>query len=130
MAVWNIIVVPGPPPAKSFIDSFTGYIDEVRISKVARYDVEKKGFMPDGKFKDDAKTVALWHFDAPSGTQEFLDASRNLRPKDFVLGGFGNIIVVPGRAKSFIDSFTGLMRFVSQRWLVAMEKKGFMKVQR
>ena len=73
----KIIVVPGRPPAKSFIDSFTGYIDEVRISATARYDVEKKGFMPRGKFKDDAKTVALWHFDEPDGTQQFSDASGN-----------------------------------------------------
>ena len=56
---------------------FTGYIDEVRISTKARYDVEKKDFMPDGKFKNDAKTAALWHFDEPSGTREFLDASGN-----------------------------------------------------
>ncbi len=73
----KIIVVPGRPPAKSFIDSFTGYIDEVRISKDVRYDVNKKGFMPDEKFEKDAKTVALWHFDEPGGTQQFLDASGN-----------------------------------------------------
>ncbi len=62
---------------EQFYDSFTGYIDEVRISKEARYDVEKKDFMPDGKFKNDAKTVALWHFDEPGGTRAFSDASRN-----------------------------------------------------
>ena len=73
----KIIVEPGRPPTKSFIDSFTGYIDEVRISTEVRYDVAKKGFMPRGKFEDDAKTVALWHFDEPSGAQQFLDASRN-----------------------------------------------------
>ena len=73
----KIIEVPGRPPAKSFLDSFTGYIDEVRISTEVRYDVNKKGFMPDGKFKNDAKTAALWHFDDPSGTQEFLDTSGN-----------------------------------------------------
>ena len=73
----KIIVVPGRPPAKSFLSSFTGYIDEVRISTDVRYDVNKKGFMPDGKFKKDAKTVALWHFDEPGGTQQFSDASRN-----------------------------------------------------
>ncbi len=60
-----------------FWGSFAGYIDEVRISKDARYDVKKKGFMPDGKFKNDAKTAALWHFDEPGGIQEFLDASGN-----------------------------------------------------
>ena len=62
---------------EQFYDSFTGYIDEVRISTEARYDVEKKDFMPDGKFKNDAKTAALWHFDEPSGTREFSDASGN-----------------------------------------------------
>ena len=61
----------------SFWGSFTGYIDEVRISTVPRYDVQKKGFMPDDKFKNDAKTAALWHFDEPSGTREFSDASGN-----------------------------------------------------
>ena len=60
-----------------FWGSFTGYIDEVRISTVARYDTEKQGFTPRGKFKKDVKTVALWHFDEPSGTQKFSDASRN-----------------------------------------------------
>ncbi len=73
----KIIVMPGLPPTKAFLDSFTGYIDEVRISTEARYDVNKKGFMPDGKFKDDAKTVALWHFDEPGGAQQFSDASGN-----------------------------------------------------
>ena len=62
---------------KQFYDSFTGYIDEVRISTKARYDVKKKGFMPDDKFKNDAKTFALWHFDEPGGAQKFLDASGN-----------------------------------------------------
>ena len=61
----------------SFWGSFTGYIDEVRISTVARYDVEKKDFMPDGKFKNDAKTAALWHFDESGETREFSDASGN-----------------------------------------------------
>ncbi len=60
-----------------FWGSFAGYIDEVRISKDARYDVDKKGVMPRGQFKDDAKTVALWHFDEPGGTQQFSDASGN-----------------------------------------------------
>jgi hypothetical protein len=62
---------------KQFWSSFTGYIDEVRISREARYDVNKKGFMPDDKFKNDAKTAALWHFDEPGGTREFSDASGN-----------------------------------------------------
>ena len=73
----KIIEEPGHHPNKSSFGSFTGYIDEVRISTEARYDVNKKGFMPDDKFKDDAKTAALWHFDEPGGTQEFSDASDN-----------------------------------------------------
>ena len=64
-------------PVGWFWDFFPGYIDEVRISTIPRYDVNKKGFMPDDKFKNDAKTAALWHFDEPSGTREFSDASRN-----------------------------------------------------
>ncbi|MDE0689613.1 MAG: hypothetical protein OXI61_15705 [Candidatus Poribacteria bacterium] len=60
-----------------FWGPFAGYIDEVRISRVARYDVERKGFTPRKKFKDDAKTVALWHFDEPGGTRKFSDASGN-----------------------------------------------------
>ena len=58
-----------------FWGPFAGYIDEVRISRVARYNVGKKGFTPREKFKKDAKTVALWHFDEPNGTQKFSDAS-------------------------------------------------------
>ena len=58
-----------------FWGPFTGYIDEVRISRVARYDVDKKGFTPRSKFKKDVKTIALWHFDEPGGTRQFSDAS-------------------------------------------------------
>ena len=56
---------------------FIGYIDEVRISTKARYDIGKKGGVPRGKFKNDVKTVALWHFDEPRGTERFKDASGN-----------------------------------------------------
>ena len=54
---------------------FAGYIDEVRISTVARYDVSKDGFTPRSKFKKDHETIALWHFDEPGGIQSFSDAS-------------------------------------------------------
>ena len=64
-------------PVGWFWDSFPGCIDEVRISTEARYDVENKDFMPDDKFKIDARTAALWHFDEPGGTREFSDASGN-----------------------------------------------------
>ena len=60
-----------------FWGHFAGYIDEVRISTVARYNIAKRGFTPRTKFENDAKTVALWHFDEPSGVQKFLDTSAN-----------------------------------------------------
>ena len=65
------------PRGNSFWGSFAGYIDEVRISTVARYDVKKQGFTPRNKFKKDQQTIALWHFDEPGGTQKFSDASGN-----------------------------------------------------
>ncbi len=61
----------------NFWGHFAGYIDEVRISKVARYNITKRGFTPQKKFKNDAKTVALWHFDEARGTREFSDTSGN-----------------------------------------------------
>ena len=42
----------------------TGLIDEVRISKVARYD---KDFTPAKRFEPDADTLALYHFDEGQG---------------------------------------------------------------
>ena len=94
------IEAPALPPDKWFWDSFTGYIDEVRISKVARYDVNKKGFMPDGKFKNDAKTVALWHFDEPGGTQQFSDASGNAHHLKGKNGAkIGNALAVKAQGK-------------------------------
>ena len=60
-----------------FWGHFAGYIDEVRISKVVRYNTAKRDFTPRKKFKNDAKTVALWHFDEPKGTREFSDTSGN-----------------------------------------------------
>jgi hypothetical protein len=43
---------------------FNGVIDEVRISKVARYD---KDFTPAKRFEPDADTLALYHFDEGQG---------------------------------------------------------------
>ena len=61
----------------NFWGHFAGYIDEVRVSRVARYDITKWDFTPQKKFKNDAKTVALWHFDESEGVQKFLDTSDN-----------------------------------------------------
>ena len=60
-----------------FWGHFEGYIDEVRISTVARYNTAKRGFTPRKKFENDAKTVALWHFDEPMGARTFSDTSGN-----------------------------------------------------
>ena len=60
-----------------FWGHFAGYIDEVRISKVARYNIARRRFTPREKFKNDAKTVALWHFDEAKGAREFSDTSGN-----------------------------------------------------
>ncbi len=66
-----------PNGGNSLLGSFTGYIDEIRISTIARYDVTKNSFMPLGKFKHDEKAVALWHFDEPGGMRKFSDSSNN-----------------------------------------------------
>lgn len=60
-----------------FWGHFAGYIDEIRISKIARYNTVKRDFTPRTKFKNDAKTVALWHFDESKGVRKFLDTSGN-----------------------------------------------------
>jgi len=52
---------------------FTGMMDEVRISDVTRYD-EDTFAVPSGPFACDAHTLALWHFDEPSGSTVFHDA--------------------------------------------------------
>jgi formylglycine-generating enzyme required for sulfatase activity/Leucine-rich repeat (LRR) protein len=53
-----------PEPGDKFADHFFGRMNEVRISKVARYD---KDFTPAKRFEKDEDTVALYHFDEGSG---------------------------------------------------------------
>jgi len=55
-------------------NSFAGYIDEVRISKIPRYNI-KDQLIPNGRFELDANTIALWHFDEDIGSTIFLDSS-------------------------------------------------------
>jgi len=52
---------------------FDGLIDEVRISKVARYDQK---FTPAPRFEADADTLSLYHFDEGAG-EELKDSSGN-----------------------------------------------------
>jgi len=54
--------------------SFNGYIDEVRISNIPRYDV-KGELIPKWRFAPDANTIALWHFDEPYTAKKFRDSS-------------------------------------------------------
>jgi len=59
---------------------FSGYIDEIRISKVARYNFPVGGeeaFNPPRHLEADRHTLALWHFDDKEGVTLFSDASRN-----------------------------------------------------
>jgi hypothetical protein len=53
--------------------AFAGVIDEVRISKIVRYD---KDFIPAGRFEPDKDTVALYHFDEGQG-DKLIDSSGN-----------------------------------------------------
>jgi len=56
---------------------FSGYIDEVRISSIPRYDSAAEHHDLPGRFGSDADTVALWHFDEKSGAGTFRDSSGN-----------------------------------------------------
>ena len=55
------------------IQCFDGIIDEVRISKAARYESE---FVPQERFQPDEHTIALYHLDEGSG-DELIDSSGN-----------------------------------------------------
>ncbi len=52
---------------------FVGIIDEVRVSKVARY---KENFTPMSRYEPDADTLGLYHFDEADG-DELQDSSGN-----------------------------------------------------
>ena len=60
---------------------FSGYIDEVRISDNARYQID---FTPATTLKPDGHTVALYHFQEPTASTCFRDSSGN----DFDMLGY------------------------------------------
>lgn len=65
--------------------SFTGLVDELRISTTLRYGAE--GYeLPGGPFSPDAETVGLYHFDEGSGVVAE-DATRNGSDGALVSGG-------------------------------------------
>ena len=53
-----------------------GYIDELRISNIARYD-HLRWNVPHGKFKVDEHTLGLWHFNEAPWSGRFKDESEN-----------------------------------------------------
>jgi hypothetical protein len=57
----------------SGVRPFDGYIDEVRISKIARY---HSIFNPSTRFSPDVNTIALYHFDENGGSTAY-DSSGN-----------------------------------------------------
>ncbi len=63
------------------------YIDELRISRVVRYDVGAYN-TPVGAFTSDHDTLGLYHFDGKS-TERYEDASRHQIPLIRVKGKTG-----------------------------------------
>jgi serine/threonine protein kinase len=63
------------PVTSDFVigERFVGVIDEVRISKSARYQAD---FTPQARFEPDADTIALYHFDEGAGSM-LKDSSGN-----------------------------------------------------
>ena len=63
-ADWLLTIGNGCVCPDSF-EGFHGYIDEVRISSISRYEAD---FEPQHQFTTDEFTVGLWHFDEGQGT--------------------------------------------------------------
>lgn len=63
----------GQNPQGFFGNNFTGWIDEVRLSKGIAY--YTANFTPSGPFSADAYTVLLCHFDGTNGQTTFTDDS-------------------------------------------------------
>jgi len=58
------VLMIGANPGAMKISSFDGLIDEIRISKRARY---SKDFVPQPRFETDRDTLGLYHFDEGQG---------------------------------------------------------------
>jgi hypothetical protein len=62
-------------------EPFTGIIDEVRVSSVARYQKNKDFDVPDREFEPDDDTAVLYHFNEGKGTVAS-DSSKNKNDGD------------------------------------------------
>lgn len=74
-------------------ESMKGYIDEVRVSKGHRYNIEqqKHQIHPPRQFKRDTRTIALWRFEEGPGAPFYRDSSGN----DYTLFPGGSLAVQP-----------------------------------
>jgi len=91
----------------------TGLVDEVRISDVARTfePTERPDQWHPGYDGTDPFTVALWHFEEPSGNAAFDDPDTQLGPQDGTLqsgvsrvaGWHGQGVAFDGTGNSYID---------------------------
>ena len=64
------------PDKQKMLPASGVYIDELRISRVVRYEPGKKYLTPKKAFTPDADTLALYHFDDQS-TEHYEDASQH-----------------------------------------------------
>lgn len=72
-------IIPLNPARSGFAGEnlkFRGYIDEVRISNIIRYE-GPKWIVPRRKFTVDEHTISLWHFDEAPWSGQFKDVSGN-----------------------------------------------------
>ena len=90
-------------------DFLQGYIDEMRISTIARYTGDSY-VIPSSPFTPDEHTRGLWHFDEPGGSTEFHDVSGH----DNILYGMNGCITAvreKGYSPSLPTDFTMLQNY-------------------
>jgi hypothetical protein len=74
---WTPGLLPSTLPFKAGFNStstYDGYIEEMRISNIVRYDGTTYT-IPSEPFSKDANTSALWHFNEPPDSTTFYDSS-------------------------------------------------------
>ncbi len=117
----------GPCVGQNGSTNFQGTLDELRLSSVNRYPGAGSFARPTAAFSPDASTLALYHFDEPSG-QTVLDATGT---NNAVLGSSNGVASddptrVPGDAPLPVElsSFTGSATAdrVTLAWTTATER--------